>query len=192
MKYGARNSLLTAVMPTASTSQIMSNSEAIEPYMSNIFVRSTLAGEFIVINKNMMRCLIARSLWGDAMKRKIILANGSIQAIPEIPQELKDIYKTAFEIKQKDIIQQSLDRAPYIDQSQSLNLFLDSSNFDKLTSAHFYGWAGGIKTGMYYLRTQPASVPINFGIDAAEEEKKICKRRPKGAAPDAECEACSA
>jgi len=190
IKYGARNSLLTAVMPTASTSQIMSNSEAIEPYMSNLFVRSTLAGEFIVINKNMMRCLISRGLWNDEMKRKIILSNGSIQTIPNIPQDLKDIYKTAYEIRQKDIIQQSLDRAPFIDQSQSLNLFLESPNFAKLTSFHMFGWAGGIKTGMYYLRTQPASTPINFGIDATEEQK-ICKRRPKGAAPDAECEACS-
>ena len=188
--YGARNSLLTAVMPTASTSQIMSNSEAIEPYMSNIFVRSTLAGEFIVVNKHLMQDLLALNLWNEDLKRKIILSNGSIQTIPEIPQKIKDIYRTAFEIKQKDVIQQSLDRAPFIDQSQSLNLFFDTSNFDKLTSAHFYGWERGIKTGMYYLRSQPAAIPINFGIDA-KEEVKVCKWK-KGSPPPTDCTVCSA
>ena len=189
IKFGARNSLLTAVMPTATTSQIMSNSEAIEPYMSNIFVRSTLAGEFIVINKNLMKCLIEKKLWDNEMKQKLILSNGSIQHIPNIPQYLKDIYKTAFEIKQKEIIAQSIARGPFIDQSQSLNLFLDKPSFEKLSWAHFYGWANGIKTGMYYLRTQPAAVPINFSMP---EEKKVCKRRPKGADPLVECQSCSA
>uniref|UniRef100_A0A6C0ECF2 ribonucleoside-diphosphate reductase n=1 Tax=viral metagenome TaxID=1070528 RepID=A0A6C0ECF2_9ZZZZ len=164
-KYGTRNSLLTALMPTASTAQIMGNYEGFEPYMSNIFVRTTLAGEFIVINQNLIEDLKQRKLWNEDMRKLIIINNGSIQNIKNIPKKIKNIYKTAFEIKSKNIIKQSLERGPFIDQSQSMNLFMASPNFTKLTSGHFYGWKNGIKTGMYYLRSKSAVNPINFGID---------------------------
>jgi ribonucleoside-diphosphate reductase alpha subunit len=175
-KYGARNSLLTALMPTASTAQIMGNSECFEPIMSNIFVRSTLAGEFIVINENLVDELLSRNLWNSELRTKIIVNNGSLQDIDDIPDDIKEIYKTAFEVLQMDIIQQSIDRGPFVDQSQSMNLFLDKSDFDRLTSAHFYGWEGGLKTGMYYLRSQPAVDPINFGVDV-EDVAKYKKRK---------------
>lgn len=167
-RYGLRNSLTTTAMPTASTSQIMGNSEGIEPYMSNVYTRSTLAGDFIVINENLVRDLISANVWNEGVRKKIIIMNGSVQDIPGIPKHIKDIYKTCFEIKLKSVISQSLDRAIFIDQSQSLNLYMDTSDFDKLTSAHFYGWENGIKTGMYYLRSRPAVDPIQFGIDAKE------------------------
>lgn len=194
-KHGLRNSLLTTCMPTASTAQIMGNSESIEPYLTNIFTRSTLAGEFIVINENLLNDLIKENLWNDSVRKKIIVFNGSIQNISEIPERIKKIYKTAFELKLKEIVSQSCDRAPFIDQSQSLNLFMEKSDFDVLTSAHFYSWEHGLKTGMYYLRTRPAVDPTQFGIEASEiqkikndmintnnankeNEEKICKWRP--------------
>jgi len=167
-KYGTRNSLLTALMPTASTAQIMSNSETVEPYMSNIFVRSTLAGDFIVINNNLMRDLLELGLWSDTMKKRIIINNGSIQNIDGIPDKIKNIYKTAFEMSLKNIIKQSADRGPFIDQSQSLNLFIDTPSFDLLNSAMYTGWDMGLKTGMYYCRSVPAVNPISFGIDIDE------------------------
>jgi len=170
-KYGTRNSLLTAVMPTASTSQIMGNSECIEPYMSNIFTRSTLAGNFIVVNRNLMKDLIERGLWNDMMKKMIIIENGSVQGIDSIPEDLKAIYKTAFEISQKVIIKQSADRGIFIDQSQSLNVFMKEPNFDILNSILIDGHDLGLKTGMYYYRTLPAVNPINFGIDINEIKK---------------------
>ena len=171
-KHGLRNSLLTTVMPTASTSQIMGNSESIDPYLSNVFTRSTLAGEFIVINENLVHDLTNIGLWSENMRKKIIMFNGSIEKINEIPQYIRDIYKTAFELKLKTIIQQSVERGPFIDQSQSLNLFMDMSDFDKLTSAHFYGWKNGLKTGMYYLRSKPSVDPIQYGLEI-EDIKKI-------------------
>lgn len=164
-KYGVRNSLLMAVMPTASTSQIMGNSECIEPYMSNIFVRSTLAGDFMVINKNLMVDLMNEGLWCEDMKKKLLIYNGSVQKIAEIPQRLKDIYKTAFEISLKGLIQQSADRGPFICQSQSLNLFIDNPNFTIITTAIWEGFNLGLKTGMYYFRTIPPVNPIAFGVD---------------------------
>jgi len=166
--FGVRNSLLTALMPTASTSQIMKCYESFEPYISNVFVRTTLAGEFIVINENLIEDLIKENLWSDDMRKKLIIANGSVQNIPEIPRQLKNIYKTAFELKLKSIIKQSAERGPFIDQSQSLNLFMDNPDYVKLTSAHFYGWKAGLKTGMYYLRSSSAVNPIQFGIDISE------------------------
>ena len=163
--FGTRNSLLTALMPTAGTSQIMNCSECFEPIMSNAFVRTTMAGEFIMINESLVKTLIAEKLWNDDMRKLIIINNGSIQNIDGIPRHIKDIYKTAFELKLKSIIKQSIDRGPFVDQSQSMNLFMDVPSFTKLTSAHFYGWENGIKTGMYYLRSCAAVNPIQFGID---------------------------
>ncbi len=168
IKYGTRNSLLTTIMPTASTAQIMGNCESIEPYQTNIFIRETLAGEYIVVNKNLIKDLIKLNLWNDNMRKRIVLNNGSIQNIDEIPKILRNVYKTAFEIKLKSIIDQSAARGIFIDQSQSLNLFLDSPNKNKLHSALFYAWEKGLKTGMYYLRSRPAFDPTNFGIDVDE------------------------
>jgi len=164
-QYGTRNSLLTALMPTASTAQIMGCSECMEPYMSNIFVRTTLAGEFIVINENLQKDLKKLGLWSQDMYKKLVIYRGSIQSIPEIPDKIKDIYKTGFELPLRAILQQSVERGPFIDQSQSLNLFMAEPDFTFLTSAHFYGWKNGLKTGMYYLRGTPAVDPVSFGID---------------------------
>jgi ribonucleoside-diphosphate reductase alpha subunit len=164
-KYGIRNSLLIALMPTASTSQIMGNSECIEPYMSNIFVRSTLAGDFIVINKNLMKDLNNLGLWTDDIRKKLLIYNGSIQKIDEIPINIKNIYKTAFETSLKSIVHQSSDRGAFVCQSQSLNLFIDKPNFDIINTALWTGWKLGLKTGMYYYRSVPAVNPIAFGID---------------------------
>ena len=170
-KYGTRNSLLTALMPTAGTSQIMKCYESFEPYMSNMFVRTTIAGEFIVINENLVNDLIKENLWSEDMRKLIIINKGSVQNISNIPQKIKDIYKTAFEIKLKSIISQAADRGPFIDQSQSMNLFMNKLDPDILTSAHFYGWERGLKTGMYYLRTTPAVEPIQFGIDISDIQR---------------------
>jgi ribonucleoside-diphosphate reductase alpha subunit len=163
--YGTRNSLMTALMPTASTAQIMGNYEGFEPYRKMLFVRTTLAGEFIVFNEYLIKDLKELGLWNEDMRKIIIINDGSIQDIPEIPENIKNIYKTAFEIPLKTIIKQSIERSPFIDQSQSLNLFLNKPDFKILASAHFYGWKGGLKTGMYYLHSNPAVNPINFGID---------------------------
>jgi ribonucleotide reductase alpha subunit len=165
MKWGCKNSLLTTVMPTASTSQIQGNTESIEPKTSNLYMRKTLAGEFVVINEYLVKDLINLGLWNDQIRNEIIYDQGSIQNIEEIPQIIKDVYKTAFEMKQRDIVLQSVERAVFIDQSQSLNLFMKEPDFNKLSSSHFFGWKHGIKTGMYYLRTAPASAPIQFGLD---------------------------
>jgi len=164
-KFGVRNSLLVAPMPTASTSQILGNNECFEPYTSNIYTRRTLSGEFIVVNKHLMRDLMSLGLWSETMRQKLIAANGSVQSIPEIPQNIKDIYKTVWEISQKAIIDMSADRGAYICQSQSLNIHLTNPNFGKLTSMHFYAWKKGLKTGMYYLRTNAAADAIKFTLD---------------------------
>jgi len=165
MNHGVRNSLLVAPMPTASTSQILGNNECFEPYTSNIYTRRVLSGEFIIVNKYLLRDLVNRGLWDTAMKDKIITANGSIQEIAEIPQEIKDLYKTVWEIKMRNIIDMAADRGAYICQSQSLNLFINSPNASKLTSMHFYAWKKGLKTGMYYLRTQAASQAVKFTVE---------------------------
>ncbi|RZA01746.1 MAG: ribonucleoside-diphosphate reductase subunit alpha [Sphingobacteriaceae bacterium] len=165
MNHGVRNSLLVAPMPTASTSQILGNNECFEPYTSNIYTRRVLSGEFVIVNKHLLRDLVNRGLWDNTMKNKIISANGSIQDIAEIPQELKDLYKTVWEIKMRDIIDMAADRGAYICQSQSLNLFINSPNASKLTSMHFYAWKKGLKTGMYYLRTQAASQAVKFTVE---------------------------
>ena len=165
VKNGVRNSLLLAPMPTASTSQILGNNECFEPYTSNIYSRRVLSGEFVVVNKHLLRDLVKIGLWNDTMKNKLIAANGSVQAIPEIPNNLKELYKTAWEIKQKTIIDMSADRGAFICQSQSLNIFMTEPNFAKLTSMHFYSWKAGLKTGMYYLRTKAAADAVKFTVD---------------------------
>lgn len=165
VKHGVRNSLLLAPMPTASTAQILGNNECFEPYTSNIYTRRVLSGEFIIVNKHLLKDLVREGLWNKDMRQKIMASNGSIQNINEIPQRLKDLYKTAWEISQKAIIDQAADRGAYICQSQSLNIFMENANFGKLTSMHFYGWEKGLKTGMYYLRTKAATDAIKFTID---------------------------
>jgi len=166
-QYGVRNSLLIAPMPTASTSQILGNNECFEPYTSNIYTRRTLSGEFIVVNRHLMKDLMELGLWNETMRQKLIAANGSVQNIPEIPQNIKDIYKTVWEISQKVIIDMSADRGAYICQSQSLNIHITNPNFGKLTSMHFYAWKKGLKTGMYYLRSTAAADAIKFTVDKA-------------------------
>jgi ribonucleoside-diphosphate reductase alpha chain len=165
VKDGVYNSLLVAPMPTASTSQILGNNECFEPYTSNIYTRRVLSGEFVVVNKHLLKDLVALGLWNNDMKNQIILANGSIQAIPEIPDYIKDLYKTVWEIKMRNIIDMAADRGAYICQSQSLNLFVNAPNTSKLTSMHFYAWEKGLKTGMYYLRTQAASQAVKFTVE---------------------------
>ena len=165
MKYGVRNSLLLAPMPTASTSQILGNNECFEPYTSNIYTRRVLSGEFVVVNKHLLRDLVKLGIWNENLKNKIIAANGSVQNIPEIPANIKELYKTVWEIKQRTIIDMAADRGAFIDQSQSLNLFIQDANFAKMSSAHFYSWKKGLKTGMYYLRTKAAADAIKFTVD---------------------------
>ena len=165
LKHGVRNSLLLAPMPTASTSQILGNNECFEPYTSNIYVRRVLSGEFVVVNKHLLKDLVALNLWNDEMKNRIIQHNGSVQQIDGIPAAIKDIYKTVWEIKQRAIIDMAADRGAYICQSQSLNLFIDSPNPSKLTSMHFYAWRKGLKTGMYYLRTKAAAQAVQFTVE---------------------------
>ncbi|MFN0082880.1 MAG: ribonucleoside-diphosphate reductase subunit alpha [Ferruginibacter sp.] len=167
IEHGVRNSLLLAPMPTASTSQILGNNECFEPYTSNIYNRRVLSGEFAVVNKHLLKDLGKLNLWNDNMKQRIIAANGSVQNIEEIPTDLKEIYKTVWEIKQKTVIDMSADRGAFICQSQSLNLFVEQPNFAKLSSMHFYTWKKGLKTGMYYLRTKAAADAIKFTVDAA-------------------------
>ncbi|MES2837537.1 MAG: ribonucleoside-diphosphate reductase subunit alpha [Bacteroidota bacterium] len=168
-KHGVRNSLLLAPMPTASTSQILGNNECFEPYTSNVYKRGTLSGEFAVVNKYLLKDLVKLGLWNDNLKNKILAANGSVQNIDEIPENLKELYKTVWEIKQKAIIDMAADRGAYICQSQSLNLFIQDANFAKLTSMHFYSWKKGLKTGMYYLRTKAAADAIKFTVQAQAE-----------------------
>ncbi len=163
--YGVRNSLLLAPMPTASTAQILGNNECFEPYTSNVYTRRVLSGEFIIVNKHLLKDLVREGLWNKDMRSKIMASNGSVQNINEVPQQLKDLYKTAWEISQKAIIDQAADRGAFICQSQSLNIFMENANFGKLTSMHFYGWEKGLKTGMYYLRTKAATDAIKFTVE---------------------------
>lgn len=173
IKNGIRNSLLVAPMPTASTSQILGNNEAFEPYTSNIYTRRVLSGEFIVVNKHLLEDLVDRGLWDNEMKETIMRANGSVQHIDNIPQELKDLYKTVWEMSMKDIIDMSRQRGYFIDQSQSLNLFMQDANYAKLTSMHFYAWKSGLKTGMYYLRTKSAVNATQFTVSNIKKEEEI-------------------
>ena len=198
-KYGVRNSLLLAPMPTASTSQILGNNECFEPYTSNIYTRRVLSGEFIVVNKHLLRDLNELGIWNDDLKNKIMAANGSVQDISEIPENLKELYKTVWEIKQKTILDMAADRGAYICQSQSLNLFMENANFSKLTSMHFYAWKKGLKTGMYYLRTKAARDAVKFTVTKGTAVQPITQQVEKQASleilcsldnPD-NCEMCS-
>jgi ribonucleoside-diphosphate reductase alpha chain len=183
VEYGARNSLLIALMPTASTSQIMGNNECIEPYTSNLYVRRTMAGEFTVVNKHLVKDLIDIDLWNDDTRDRLLYDRGSVQNIKNMPSFLKEVYKTVWEIKQKKCIDLSADRAPFVCQSQSLNIWLESPTFDSLTSIHFYGWSKGLKTGSYYIRSKSKVNPKNFSMNVMTEQKMMKE--------DNECESCS-
>jgi len=202
MKHGVRNSLLVAPMPTASTSQILGNNEAFEPYTSNIYTRRVLSGEFIVVNKHLLEDLVALDLWDNDMKEDIMRANGSIQHIEKIPADIRELYKTVWEMSMKDIIDMARHRGYFIDQSQSLNLFMKDPDYGKLTSMHFYGWKSGLKTGMYYLRTKSAVNAKQFTLNIEKKEEEALVEKPmspaeframveasKNAGPD-DCEMC--
>ena len=178
IKNGVRNSLLMAPMPTASTSQILGNNECFEPYTSNIYTRRVLSGEFIVVNKHLLEDLVALGLWNEDLKQEIMRANGSIQEIDIIPHEIKELYKTVWDLSMKDIIDMSRQRGYFIDQSQSLNLFMEGATMAKLTSMHFYAWKSGLKTGMYYLRTKSAVDAIKFTVQKKQETKPTAESQP--------------
>lgn len=173
MKHGVRNSLLLAPMPTASTSQILGNNEAFEPYTSNIYTRRVLSGEFIVVNKHLLKDLVSLGLWNEEVKQELMRHNGSVQNINVIPNDIKELYKTVWELSMKDIIDMSRHRGYFIDQSQSLNLFMQDASYAKLTSMHFYAWKSGLKTGMYYLRTKAAVDAIKFTLNNEKKEAPI-------------------
>lgn len=181
VKYGIRNSLLVSPMPTASTSQILGNNEAFEPFTSNIYSRRVLAGDFVLVNQHLVRDLIKLGMWNPSMKNNIVAHRGSVQDIPTIPEELRELYKTVWEIKQRCILDMAADRGAFIDQSQSVNIHLADVTVGKLTSTHFHGWKLGLKTGMYYLRTKPKADAIQFTID--QEDLMTTRTRP---APDGE------
>ena len=172
-KHGVRNSLLLAPMPTASTSQILGNNECFEPYTSNIYTRRVLSGEFIVVNKHLLKDLIGLNLWNESMKDRLMEANGSIQGIKEIPDDIKLLYRTVWEVSQKSIIDMAADRGAYICQSQSTNIHMQDANFGKLTSMHFHAWKKGLKTGLYYLRTKAAADAIKFTIVKDEKSQTM-------------------
>ena len=195
-EHGMRNSLLMAPMPTASTAQILGNNECFEPYTSNIYTRRTLSGEFIVVNKHLLRDLTKLGLWDDDMKNRLIAANGSIQNIDEIPENLKVLYRTAWEIPQRAILDMAADRGAYICQSQSLNIFMENVNNSKLTSMHFYAWKKGLKTGMYYLRTKAATDAIKFTVDKKyktqpQAEAAAVAAKPEEMTYEQQVQACS-
>merc|ERR1712048_1278040 len=180
-----------APMPTASTSQILGNNECFEPYTSNVYVRRTLAGEFVCVNRHLMKDLLARDLWTPLVKNQLLAANGSIQNIPGIPEDIKALYKTVWEISQKKIIDLAADRGAFIDQSQSLNIHMRGPSRKKITAMHFYGWKKGLKTGMYYLRTQAAADAIKFTVDnemlenAEKNSKKMAAKAVENLKRDA-------
>eukprot|EP00743_Colponemidia_sp_Colp-15_P001053 GILK01001163.1.p1 GENE.GILK01001163.1~~GILK01001163.1.p1 ORF type:complete len:816 (-),score=177.05 GILK01001163.1:267-2714(-) len=182
MEHGVRNSLLLAPMPTASTSQILGNNEAFEPYTSNIYTRRVLAGEFVILNPHLLNDLVERNMWTPELKNAIIAANGSVQNIDSIPADMKELYKTVWEIKQRTILDMAADRGAFIDQSQSLNVYMSDANFGKLTSMHFYAWKKGLKTGMYYLRTRAAADAIKFTVDQASLKQTTPTAAPAAAA----------
>ncbi|TXI84559.1 MAG: ribonucleoside-diphosphate reductase subunit alpha [Crocinitomicaceae bacterium] len=204
MEHGVRNSLLLAPMPTASTSQILGNNEAFEPYTSNLYTRRVLSGEFIVVNKHLLQDLVQLGIWNEDLKQEIMRNNGSIQNIAGIPQEIKDLYRTVWEMSMRDIIDMSRQRGYFIDQSQSLNLFMEGATIAKLNSMHFYAWKSGLKTGMYYLRTKAAANALQFTVakkqesepevvqveqEMTAEEFRAMIERSKNAGPE-DCEMC--
>jgi len=178
-KHGVRNSLLMAPMPTASTAQILGNNESVEAYTSNIYTRRVLSGEFQIVNQHLLKDLVELGVWSDDLKNEIISANGSIQNIPNIPDNVKRLYKTVWEISQKNVIRQAADRGAFIDQSQSLNIHIAEPNFGKMSSMHFYGWESGLKTGMYYLRTKPAAQAIQFTVDKTKVKEALSAKKEK-------------
>jgi ribonucleoside-diphosphate reductase alpha chain len=194
-KHGVRNSLLMAPMPTASTSQILGFNECIEPFTSNIYTRRTLAGEFVIVNKYLMKDLEKLDLWNEMMKQQIIARNGSVQGIDQIPESIQKLYKTSWEIKQKTLIDMAVARGAFICQSQSLNLFVADPNYAKLTSMHFYSWKQGLKTGIYYLRTRAPVMAQKFTIDPelqrAAEKSEMDRVMRKNACEDEVCTMCS-
>lgn len=183
-KHGLRNSLLVAPMPTASTAQILGNNESFEPYTQNLYVRRTLSGEFVQVNRHLLCDLIRRGLWTEDMRMQLIAHNGSVQNVSGIPGELKELYKTSWEIKQRIVLDMAADRGAYIDQSQSLNIHMVDATTAKLSSMHFHGWQKGLKTGMYYLRTKAAADAIKFTV----EVDKV-KRATSSAAVDGQTSA---
>ena len=185
--HGLRNSLLIAPMPTASTAQILGNNECFEPFTSNIYARRVLAGEFAVVNKHLVERLQAKGLWTEDIRQQIIAANGSVQSIREIPDTIKALFRTAWEISMRDVIDLAADRGPFVDQSQSLNLFMANPTHAKLTSMHFYAWKKGLKTGMYYLRTKPATDAVKVTVPVATMENMGQKNDDAGG-----CLMCSA
>ena len=189
-RIGMRNSLLVAPMPTASTSQILGNCECIEPYTTHIFTRRTLAGEFIIVNRHLVRALMEAGVWSEGLKDRIIANNGSVQGLAEVPETVQRVFKTVWEIKQKTLIDMAAERGPYVCQSQSLNLFLGEPDYRKLTSMHFYAWRRGLKTGIYYLRTRAVASAQKFTVDpsvtaAAAAERSLEVQEPQ------ECLMCS-
>jgi len=180
-KHGVRNSLLMAPMPTASTAQILGNNESVEAYTSNIYTRRVLSGEFQVVNQHLLRDLTELGVWTDDLKNDIVSANGSVQHCSSIPDHIKKLYKTVWEISQKNIIKQAADRGAFIDQSQSLNIHIAEPNFGKMSSMHFFGWESGLKTGMYYLRTKPAAQAIQFTVDKSKVKDALSAKKEKSA-----------
>jgi ribonucleoside-diphosphate reductase alpha chain len=192
-QYGLRNSLTTALMPTASTSQILGNNECFEPFTSNLYSRMTLAGNFIIFNKHLQKDLINLGLWDDNMKNRLMASYGSVQNFDDVPQNIKNIYKTVWEIKQKAIIDHAISRSPFVDQSQSMNLFFAEPDPVKLTSALMYGWKAGLKTGMYYLRSQPSTNAQQITVEPIDnkKEKIIVKNGRKIICTEDVCTVCS-
>ena len=189
-EHGVRNSLLLAPMPTASTAQILGNNECFEPYTSNLYSRRTLSGEFAVVNQHLLRDLMARGLWTAEIRNQIIAHNGSVQAIPEIPDDIKLLYRTSWELKQRGLIDMAADRGAFIDQSQSFNVFVQDPNYGKLSSMHFHGWKKGLKTGMYYLRSKAAADAIKFTVDQTSLSKKAAADADAAASGPQEPEEC--
>lgn len=185
--HGVRNSLLVAPMPTASTSQILGNNECFEPYTSNIYVRRVLSGEFTVVNHHLLEDLTSMGLWNADLKNELVAANGSVLSL-DIPEKLKALYKTVWEIKQRALVDMAADRGAYIDQSQSFNVHMSDANFGKLTSLHFYAWKQGLKTGMYYLRTRAAADAIKFTVDQQALKRKASQKAVAAAAVAADKE----
>jgi len=173
-KHGLRNSLLVAPMPTASTAQILGNNECFEPFTSNVFVRRVLAGEYMLVNKHLVARLQSLGLWDEEMRQSLLAANGSVQHIDSIPDDVKAVYKTVWEISMRTLIDMAADRAPFVDQSQSLNLFVADPTHAKLTSMHFYAWQKGLKTGMYYLRTKPAAEAVQVALPVCRRDNPDC------------------
>lgn len=189
---GLRNSLLVAPMPTASTAQILGNNESFEPYTQNLYVRRVLSGEFVQVNRHLLKDLIAQGLWNEELRTQLIAHNGSVQKL-DLPEDMKELYKTVWEIKQKIVLDMAADRGPYIDQSQSLNIHMIDATAAKITSMHFHGWQRGLKTGMYYLRTKAAADAIKFTVEVKQlkpEENAI--KALKSEAPKYSCVGCSA